>query len=148
MNEFNRAVESRANSKYVPAIKDDPPDAAYIDVTDYRQLPAAPQTTIMPHATYHDRARGFGLATAPLAGVVGIVAALIGISAFSVPILSVGALLLVLAGFAATWLVAYVGHLFISPDGALFLHVLLTWRYLGREQKERIKRYKGVRRDK
>ena len=66
---------------------------------------------------------------------------LIGISAFGVPLLSVGALLLALGGFALTWLVAYGLHTFVSADGSLFIHTLMAWGYLRREQSERFKRY-------
>jgi hypothetical protein len=77
----------------------------------------------------------------PLAGATGVVVLLIGIAAFGIPILSVAALLLALAGFAVTWLLAYIVHVFVSTDGALVLHVVMGWRYLKREQAERWKRY-------
>jgi hypothetical protein len=96
---------------------------------------------LLPHAGYEDRAKGFGLATAPLSIVAGFVAALVGIIGWQVPIASLVTLLLALAGFALVWLVAYLGHVFISPDGALFLHTLLMWGYLRREQAERFRRY-------
>jgi hypothetical protein len=104
-------------------------------------LPAPPQTVLLPTANYTDRARGFGHATGPLAGVVGLVAALVGIIGWQVPIASLAALLLALGGFALTWLLAYIAHTLISPDGALFIHVVLMWGYLRREQRERHKRY-------
>ena len=88
--------------------------------------------------------RGFSLATGPLAGATGLVVLLIGITAFGVPVLSVAALLLALAGFTAAWLVAYVAHTLISPDGATFAHVVLMWGYLRREQRERHKRYQSL----
>lgn len=105
------------------------------------QLPAVPIAPPMPYSSHVDRAKGFSLATAPLAGVAGLVAALVGVSAFGVPALSVAALLLALAGFCVVWLAAFVAHLFISADGALFLHTVFAWAYLNREAKERRKRY-------
>jgi hypothetical protein len=69
---------------------------------------------------------------------------LIGIAAFGVPALSVAALLLALAGLTAAWLVAYIAHTLISPDGATFFHVVPAWRYLREEQKERDQRYREV----
>lgn len=105
------------------------------------QLPAPPQTVLLPHANYTDRAKGFGIATGPLAAATGFVVLLIGISAFGVPVLSVAALLLALGGFTVAWLVAYVVHTLVSPDGATFAHVVLMWGYLKREQRERHKRY-------
>ena len=95
----------------------------------------------MPHSSHSDRARGYVLATAPLAATTGLVVLLIGILAFGVPVLSVAALLLALAGFTLAWLIAYALHVWVSPDGALFLHVLLMWRLLFLESRERRRRY-------
>jgi hypothetical protein len=106
-----------------------------------RELPQAPITPPMPHSGHIDRATGFSIATMPLAAATGFVVLLIGIAAFGVPVLSVVALLLALGGFALTWLIAYIAHVFVSPEGALVIHVLSGWAYLKREQRERIKRY-------
>lgn len=106
-----------------------------------RELPQAPITAPMPYSSHIDRASGFTLATMPLAGATGVVVLLIGISAFGVPVLSVAALLLALGGFALTWLIAYIAHVFVSADGALVIHVLSGWAYLRREQKSRLERY-------
>lgn len=111
-----------------------------IEVTP-AQLPAPPQTVLLPHAGYEDRARGFGIATAPLATVAGIVAALVGIIGWQVPLASLATLLLALAGFALVWLAAYIVHTFVSPDGATFAHVVMMWAFLRREQSERHRRY-------
>jgi hypothetical protein len=81
------------------------------------------------------------LVTAPLAAATGLVVLLIAISAAGIPVLSVAALLISLAGFTAAWLVSYIAHTLISPDGALLIHVLSMWAYLKREQTERIRRY-------
>lgn len=108
------------------------------------QLPTPPQTILLPHASYEDRAKGFGLSTAPLAGVAGFVAALVGVVGWSVPVASLVTLLLALGGFASTWLLAYIAHVLISPDGALFFHTILAWKYLRAEQKERHRRYKEI----
>jgi hypothetical protein len=64
---------------------------------------------------------------------------------FAVPIASLVTLLAALAGFCVTWLLAYVAHVAVSPDGALFAHVVLTWQYLRAEQRERHARYRAVR---
>jgi hypothetical protein len=81
------------------------------------------------------------VATMPLAATVGFVAALVAIIGWQVPIASLVTLLLALGGFAVVWLVAYLGHVVISPDGATFFNVILAWGYLKREQKARLKRY-------
>lgn len=110
-----------------------------------RNLPAPPQTVLLPTANYTDRAAGFTLATGPLALATGFVVLLIGITAFGVPVLSVAALLLALAGFTVAWLAAYIVHTLVSPDGAAFAHVVMMWGYLRREQVERHRRYREVR---
>lgn len=104
-------------------------------------LPSPPISQPMPHSSHLDRSRGFVLVTAPLAAATGFVVLLIAISAFSVPVLSVAALLVALAGFTAAWTIAYLAHTFISMEGALFLHVAMQWRLLLLEARERRKRY-------
>jgi len=104
-------------------------------------LPPAPITEPMPHSSHSDRAHGFVLVTAPLAAATGLVVLLVAISAFGLPVLSVAALLVALAGFTAAWLVAYALHVFVSSDGALFLHVILMWRLLFLEGRDRRRRY-------
>lgn len=118
------------------------PRAEIIEVE--RNLPTAPIVEPMPLSGYVDRSVGFTIATGPLAGATAFVVVLIGVSAFGVPVLSVAALLLALAGFSIVWLIAYVAHTLISADGALFVHTLSAWRYLRAEQKERHARYREV----
>ena len=123
-------------TRYVSA--DPPPRVEILPATD---LPPAPISQPMPGSSYHDRSLGFTLATAPLAGVVSLVAVLVAILGFQVPIMSLAALLCGLAGFALVWLAAYVAHTLISPDGALFTHTVLMWRLLFIEGRERRRRY-------
>jgi hypothetical protein len=104
-------------------------------------LPDAPITAPMPLSSHRDRAHGFVLVTAPLAAATGFVVLLVAIAAFGIPVLSVAALLLALAGFTAAWLVAYSLHVWVSADGALFFHVAMTWRLLFIEARERRRRY-------
>lgn len=128
-------------SRYVPALREPEPQIVEVEVVRPIDLPTPPHTVLLPHAGYEDRAKGFGIATAPLAGVVGFVVALIGVIGWQVPFASLATLLLALGGFAIVWLVAYLGHIFISPDGSLFLHTVNAWAYLHREQRERFRRY-------
>ncbi len=132
-------IQRNGRNTYVPALRDAP--AQVVEVEVMRELPTAPISLPMPNSGHVDRAKGFSLATAPLAGVTGFIVLLIGISAFGVPLLSVGALLLALGGFAGVWLVAYIAHTLISTDGALVIHTVMAWGYLKHEQKERFKRY-------
>lgn len=124
-----------------PTFVEPGPSAPRVEILPLAELPPAPIAAPMPFSNHADRAHGFMLATSPLAAATGFVVLLIGIIAFGVPILSVTALLLALAGFALTWLVAYALHVWVSPDGALFLHVLLMWRLLFLESRERRRRY-------
>lgn len=130
-------------SRFVPALRE--PPAQVIEVEVAKELPAAPSTVLMPTANYRDRATGFGIATLPLAGTVGFVVALVAIVGWSVPVASLVTLLVALGGFALTWLVSYFLYVFVSPDGSLFLHTVLMWRYLNLEAKERRARYRGQR---
>lgn len=136
-DKFSTRVPQRGHDNFVSPGQ--PP--ARVEVLSPADLPAAPISEPMPYSGHVDRAKGFTIATGPLAAATGFVVLLIGIIAFGVPLLSVPALLLALGGFTAAWLVAYALHVFVSADGALFAHVLLTWAYLRREQRERIKRY-------
>lgn len=120
-----------------------PPDPAppRVEILPPADLPPAPITAPMPLSSHSDRAHGFVLVTAPLAAATGFVVLLIAIAAFGVPVLSVAALLVALAGFTVAWLCAFALHVWVSPDGALFLHVLLMWRLLFLESRERRRRY-------
>jgi hypothetical protein len=115
--------------------------APRVEVLAPTELPPAPISAPMPHSSHTDRAHGFMLATSPLAAATSLVVLLIAILAFGVPVLSVAALLCALAGFTVAWLIAYALHVWVSPDGALFLHVLLVWRLIYLESRERRKRY-------
>jgi hypothetical protein len=132
-------LQTKRRDNFVPALRE--PSPPIVEVEVMRELPSAPQTILMPRAGYVDRAQGFSLATAPLAGVAGLVAALVGVLGWQVPVASLVTLLLALGGFALVWLVAYISHILISPDGALFMHTVFAWGYLRREQAERLKRY-------
>ncbi len=132
-------IQRNGRNTFVPALRDPAPLTVEVEVM--RELPTAPISAPMPYSGHVDRAKGFGLATAPLASVAGIVAAIVGVIGWQVPIASLVTLLLALGGFAATWLIAYGLHTFVSADGSLFLHTIFAWGYLKREQSERFKRY-------
>lgn len=135
------------SSRFVPALREPEPQIIEVEVVRPADLPAPPHTVLLPHAGYEDRARGFSIATAPLAGVVGFVVALVGVIGWQVPFASLATLLLALGGFAIVWLIAYVSHVLISPDGSIFLHTVYAWGYLHREQRERFRRYALNRRE-
>jgi hypothetical protein len=133
-------LETRGRNTFVAPYREAPAQIVEVE-TNWRELPTAPISAPMPYSGHVDRAKGFGIATGPLAGVAGIVAAIVGVIGWQVPIASLVTLLLALGGFALTWLVAYGLHTFVSADGSLFIHTIFAWGYLRREQSNRFKRY-------
>jgi len=128
------APEPATIQPYRAAIMDDP---EYTHIAPY----APAQAEVMLRTTYKDRADGFIRATTPLAAVAGGITLVAAVGLFSVPVLSALALLWFFTGFALVWLAAYLAHLFISPDGATWLHAWRTWRVVEREQRFRHERY-------
>ena len=112
-------------------------------------LPPADLPALLPTATSHvelrtgytDRAKGFQLATVPVALAFGVGALVVAVVGFSVPVFSVAALALFWVAFLAWWLVGWAIHHVISPDGAALLGAVLQYRYLRHEQRERLRRY-------
>lgn len=94
-----------------------------------------------------DRARGFTLASVPLAAALGFVAFLAAVGLFGVPWLSLAAVLVLFGTFAGVWLVAWIWHMSASPDGVALWMVLLHYRLLRHEQRARLERMKGVQDD-
>jgi len=114
-----------------------------VEEPEYTHLaPTAPaQSHIELHTTYKDRADGFIRAVTPLAGVTGILTLVTAVGLFSVPFLSFLAALWFFTGFGLVWLIAYLAHLFLSPDGSTWLHTLMLWRVVQREQRFRHERF-------
>ena len=101
-------------------------------------MPAQPvKAASLVSGDYENRARGFGYVTNRLGLVMGGLGALVAVVGFSVPILSLGVLAWFGGLYALTWFCAYILHVFVSSEGAGFMHVLLAWRWLGREQAHR-----------
>lgn len=69
-------LQTRGRTTFVPALRE--PRAQVVEVEVMRELPSAPIVPPMPYSGHVDRAKGFGIATCPLAGVAGVVAALVG----------------------------------------------------------------------
>lgn len=110
-----------------------PPEQAPL----YMPPPAQPLSRIELRTTYADRSRGFLLSTLPLASVAGLVALIMGVGLAGVPLLSGAALLCFWLSFALAYLIAYLAHLFLSPDGAAFLSVWGIYQLAVREQRHR-----------
>lgn len=103
------------------------------------QSPA--QSLVRIDSSYEDRSRGFVWVTLPVAATVGVLSCVAGVALFRTPVLSFGILTWFLTAFCATWIVAWVSHLAISPDGAALWSSLALWRTVSREQQFRHDRY-------
>lgn len=89
--------------------------------------------------SWTDRANGFRNTTIIPATVVGILAAL-AVAAFG-PSLALWSLLIAFwLGFASVWLIAYLAHTIISPEGTQLIETLRLWQFLDREQTHRHQR--------
>jgi hypothetical protein len=116
----------------------------YITVEPHQLAPSNVVQTVQKVETSEvDRAKGFNLAVAPLAGIAGLVAAVIAAGMFSVPVWS-GLFLVVLFGtFAATWTVAYFWNQITSVGGLGLMTIIFHYRILRYEQKDRLRRMRG-----
>ena len=84
-----------------------------------------------------DRAEGFAHVTGRLALAMGGLGVLVAIVGMGAPVFSLAVLAWFGALYSATWLVAYTMHVFVSAEGAAWMHVLRGWRWLDREQAHR-----------
>ena len=87
--------------------------------------------------SYTDRAKGFALVVNSLGVTLGGLGVIVAVAGWGVPLLSVAALAWFGSLYAATWLIAYVVHVFVSAEGAAWVHVLRGWAWLDREQAHR-----------
>jgi len=112
--------------------------AAPIVPAEPMHLPAPSATTeVVLRTDYRDRAVGWLYAVTPLAGVGGLAGVLLAAVGWAMPILSVAALLVYFATFAGVWLLGYIVHTVVSPDGVALVHTLLAWRYVNAERRAR-----------
>lgn len=82
------------------------------------------------------------MATLPVSVAFGIGGALVAALGWQIPWLSLSMLAIFWLVFLAWWLLGWAVHHIVSPDGVALIHALLGWRYLQREQAERLKRYR------
>jgi hypothetical protein len=115
------------------------------EARDLAPMPAPASLSVDIRTTYTDRARGFQLATLPVALAFGAGALIVAVAGWSVPILSVGALVTFWLGFLLWWLIGWAIHHIASPDGVALLSAILGYRYLRHEQRARLARMKGGR---
>jgi len=138
------AATSRGITRYIP--RDDPqprrqplqvdilPPAHQVDAP----MPARTVATLT--GDYKNRAEGFRIAMLPVAIVAGILAVVAAVGLFSVPFLSWTALMWFFTLFCVTWLIGFVLHQWVSPDGTALTMVLLHYKLLRSEQAARLDR--------
>lgn len=106
--------------------------------------PALPvQHEVRLTTSHTDRARGFTLTALPLSLALGVVALLLAATLFGVPWLSALALVVLFGAFTTAWLAAYIWFQSASPDGVALVAVLLSFKLLSREQRERHRRQRA-----
>lgn len=91
-----------------------------------------------------DRAEGFLLATVPLFAAFALAIVLISVFFFSVPFMSLTALVIYWLAFVAAWLIAYVYTLATSAEGIAMFEARQKWNVIKREQQERWDYYKKM----
>ena len=139
---FEGYYDDAEQRRLLPAVRE-PARAVVGEIMPPEQVPIympaqqQPLSQIQLRTTYADRSRGFLLSTLPLASVAGLVAVIMGVGLAGVPLLSGAALLCFWLSFAVAYLIAYLGHLFLSPDGAAFLSVFGLYQMAAREQRHR-----------
>ena len=91
-----------------------------------------------------DRAEGFLIATVPLFAAFALAIVLISVFFFSVPLMSLTALVIYWLAFVAAWLIAYVYTLATSAEGIAMFEARQKWNVIKREQEERWSYYKKL----
>jgi hypothetical protein len=114
--------------------------AAITPAPDSMQLPAPVATQQTVHTSAVDRAKGFNISTAGLAGLVALGGTLITVAGWGVPFLSVATLATFFALAGVVWAAAWFWYNAASPDGIGLIGVLLHYRLLRHEQRARLER--------
>jgi hypothetical protein len=138
----NNRYDVAAN--YVPALRD---PAHRIEILPPVELPPmlpTAQTSVELRTTYTDRAKGFQVATVPIAIAFGVGTLIVAIVGYSVPMFSLGALAVFWIAFLGWWLIGWTIHHVASPDGIALVQALLMYKYVRNEQRERHRRYRWL----
>lgn len=142
MQDKNFTTRPAGRITYVDA---GPPEPR-VTVLPPAELPVMPpiaQTSVELRTTYTDRAKGFQLATVPVALAFGLGSLVVAIVGFAVPVVSLAALAVFWLAFLGWWTIGWAIHHVASPDGVALIQAILTYRYVRHEQRERVKRYGG-----
>jgi hypothetical protein len=132
-------------STFVPPAPSAPIRITRIEPPEEQELAPAPvaQVQQLVKTSETDRAKGFTIATVPLAATTGIVAGILAATLGGVPVVSGALLATVFTVFAATWGLAYAWNQSTSPGGLGLWTIWLHYRLLRFEQKARIERMRG-----
>ena len=136
--------DSRGNPRHIVVVEEPTEPAPIIEMPDYSTLPVRQERTRAEiSGTYSDRANGFNRITLNLSLIVGLgfltMATVLSGNSITFAVMT-GAFFF---GFLVTWLVAYILHVAISPEGNDLYETWRMWNFLDREQKERHNRMRG-----
>ena len=123
------------------------PATAITPAPETMHLPAPVATQQTVHTSAVDRAKGFNISTAGLAGLVALGGTLITVAGWGVPLLSVATLATFFALAGVVWLAAWFWYNAASPDGIGLIGVLLHYRLLRHEQRARLERIDAMMED-
>lgn len=140
--EWPKAATRRPSNFVAPAPAEQP--VRYEILPPAYELPMVTPAAMVQSSTvgtHEDRARGFQVATVPVALCFGVGVGVVALVGWHVPVFSVGMLATFWLAFLAWWLMAWGLHLLFSADGVAVLHTLEGWRYLRTEQRARLRRY-------
>jgi hypothetical protein len=131
-------------ANYVPALKDPAPRIEILPPVELPPMLPTAQTSVELKTTYTDRAKGFQVATVPIAIAFGVGTLIVAIVGYSVPMFSLGALAVFWIAFLGWWLIGWTIHHVASPDGIALVQALLMYKYVRNEQRERHRRYRWL----
>ena len=123
------------------------PATAITPARDQMQLPSPVETRQIVKTDARDRAIGFNISTAGLAGLVALGGLLMTVAGWGVPLLSVPALAIFFGIAGAVWAAAWFWYNAASPDGIGLIGVLLHYRLLRHEQRARLERIDAMMED-
>ena len=138
-NTWVPALHEHKRTQHPLAVEYLPPAAEQLPM-----MPMTAQTVVELHTDYTDRAKGFQLATVPIAIAFGVGALVVAAVGFSVPVFSIAALGVFWIAFLAWWLVGWSIHHVASPDGIALVQALLSYRLIRHAMKERQRRYASL----
>jgi len=149
MNEIERYTPHRTKNFVAPEVRIDktpkvfemlPPEVRPVEFH-------APVVLRSVAVSETDRAVGFTISTTGLAAIGGVGGVLLAVVGWQVPILSVPALAIFFVIAALVWATAWLFYSAASADGIGLLSVLLHYRLLRHEQKERLRRIERMMED-